>query len=433
MLINRTTKICCETLGVIELKYISYGDSKEFDEIFRESLNDKDFVVKMLFHQLIKPEISFDTFQNLSDIEIETIAKAFLKNEDKSFNWFQDTGNFFKDFTHAFANRHKKYNEELGPIVKSIQETLSTFNKDYSSVIQQANNDKSYISESMLCLKEVAEQIKVTQNRFIEAVRPQIEFFQSTSKIIAESLRPQIDFWQQWADQNNLIFNNYKKYWAELKHDYDIAEQKTVKILRKYKWFITPSFPATFIFKIVKLDKKTGRQDKAINNLFVKFFATKNWRNLDAMLISWKKITLFKKRYKILVDCVEIVKFASKKGINETNAVLPTLITQIDGILTDYLNSKGLKWDRAYEDFGKKIGRKTQFRNSHSQLSMDQLDDLANNIFLNILFQKSHLEKPLATPFNFNRHKIIHGESIKYGRKDYLIRAFMVLDFLAHL
>ena len=61
-----------------------------------------------------------------------------------------------------------------------------------------------------------------------------------------------------------------------------------------------------------------------------------------------------------------------------------------------------------------------------------QLDDLANDIFLNILFQRSQKGKPLATPFSFNRHKIIHGESIKYGRKDYLIRAFMVLDLLAH-
>ena len=194
-----------------------------------------------------------------------------------------------------------------------------------------------------------------------------------------------------------------------------------------------------FIFEVVKLDKKKGRQDKAVNGLFIKYFEAKNWQNLEGMVNDWKNKPLLKKRYKILADCVEVVKIASKKGVNGANVVLPTLITQIDGALTDYLNSKNIQWDCDYDDWidrktgkVKKIGRKTQFKNSKPKVLTTQLDDLANDIFLNILFQRSQKGKPLATPFSFNRHKIIHGESIKYGRKDYLIRAFMVLDLLAH-
>jgi hypothetical protein len=37
-------------------------------------------------------------------------------------------------------------------------------------------------------------------------------------------------------------------------------------------------------------------------------------------------------------------------GINVANVVLPTLITQIDGVLTDNLNSKGLQWDSDYDN-----------------------------------------------------------------------------------
>ena len=59
--------------------------------------------------------------------------------------------------------------------------------------------------------------------------------------------------------------------------------------------------------------------------------------------------------------------------------------------------------------------------------------DLANEIFLNILFQIAYPGKPLKTPFTFNRHKIIHGEYLKYGRIDNTIRAFLILDFLATL
>jgi len=58
------------------------------------------------------------------------------------------------------------------------------------------------------------------------------------------------------------------------------------------------------------------------------------------------------------------------------------------------------------------------------------LDELANEVFLNILFQGSQRGEPLKTPFTFNRHKIMHGEYVKYGRIDNTIRAFLILDFL---
>jgi len=221
--------------------------------------------------------------------------------------------------------------------------------------------------------------------------------------------------------------------------DMKSLSKKQSKYYTNIGGFITPSFPITFIFEVMKLDKEKGRHDKAVNRLFVEYFEAEDWRNLRIMVNDWKANSLLKKRHKILTDCVNTVRVASKKGINEANPVLPTLITQIDGALTDYLNSKGLQWGSDYDDWTKartgnvrKIGRIAQFKNAKPKVLTTSLDDLASDIFLNILFQTSYKGKPLATPFNFNRHKIIHGESVKYGRKDYLIRAFMVLDLLAH-
>ncbi len=443
MLNNRNIKTKCNTLGDVELKYVSYGDTIEFAKILQEALKDRDFVAKILFRQLVKPEISVDDFQKISDVELEVLAKAFVKNENHTFKYFQDTGDYFKDFKKALVVGHEKHIEELRktfePIIKSAQETLTTFSKNYASVIQQTIDGTSYIQESMRGLAEVAKQVSDTQRRLFESIKPAIEQYQATAKIIAESLRPQIDFWQKWTEQNKRVFDSFSNYWAAFQKTYNIAEQKAVGVLQKYKWFITPSFPMPFIFEVVKLDKKKGRQDKAVNGLFIKYFEAKNWRNLEGMVNDWKNKPLLKKRYKILADCVEVVKIASKKDVNGANVVLPTLITQIDGALTDYLNSKNIQWDCDYDDWidgktgkVKKIGRKTQFKNSKPKVLTTQLDDLANDIFLNILFQRSQKGKPLATPFSFNRHKIIHGESIKYGRKDYLIRAFMVLDLLTH-
>jgi len=187
------------------------------------------------------------------------------------------------------------------------------------------------------------------------------------------------------------------------------------------------------------IDKEHGRRDAIINRLFIDYFSDNNWRNLEVMVKRWKKNHLLGKRHKILADCVETLKHISSKRINVANVILPTLITQIDGAITDYLSSKNIQWETIYDDkvdrkTGKvsSKGRKTQLRKAKRKVLSDKLDDLANDIFLNILFQKSQPGKPLETPFNFNRHKIIHGEITKYGRNTYMIRAFMILDMLAH-
>jgi len=440
---KNNTRTQLQSLGAVELKYISLNDSIEFVRLLQKELFDKNFVAQILYHQLVKPEIDFTDFQKLSDKDLEELARAFIKNEGYTFQYFQETGDFFKDFKRAFAIGREKHAEELAktlePIIKSAQEALSAFNKNYALVIQQTIAGTSYIRESLQQLASIANQMGGTQRRIIESMKPVIEQYQSVAKIIAESLRPQIDIWQRWAEQNKRIFDKFSGYWAEFQRRYNVAEPRAVKVLQKYKWFITPSLPISFIFEVMELDEKKGRHDKAVNSLFIEYFKAKDWQNLEIMAHGWKKNPLLKKRYKILMDCIEAVKVASRKGINEANVVLPTLITQIDGVLTDYLNSKGLQWGTDYDDLvdtrtGKvrKVGRKTQFKNANPKVLTTPLDDLANDIFLNILFQRSQKGKPLATPFNFNRHKIIHGESVKYGRKDYLIRAFMVLDLLAH-
>jgi len=426
---NHNAKIKIDSLGEVELKYASYGDTIEFAKILEDKISDRDFVAKVLAHQLIKPEADLVALQKMSDADLEKLARAFVKAEDYTFKHFKETGDYYKDFRQALKISHEKQIEELRktfePIVKSAQETLTAFSKNYALVIQQTLDRTSYIQESLKGVTEVAKKISDTQFRLVEALKPALEQTQSLAKIINESLKPQIDFWQKWTEQNKRIFDSFSNFWTEFQQKYNIAEKKAARILRKYKWFITPSMPLPFVFQVVKSGEKQGRQDKEINRLFIKYFEANNWRNLESMVESWKNNPLLKKRYKILSDCVDTIKLASKKKINIANVVLPTLITKIDGALSDYMESKNVVWN-GYAD------RNNQVRASKSKILTDELDNQATDAFLNILFQGSQRGQPLVTPFNFNRHKIIHGESVKYGRKDYMIRAFMVLDLLAH-
>jgi hypothetical protein len=439
---NQNTKIKSKSLGKVELKFVTIGDTTKFTELLQEQLKDKDFVVKILFNQLIAPKIEFKDFQNLSDVEIEEISRAFVKNEDYAFKYFKDTGDFFKDFKQAIVTAHKKQFEKLEPfepLIKSAREQFMSFQKDFAPLIPQTFGISSYIQD----INRQAEQFRIVQLQIAESMRPIFAQYNATAHILSEMLSPLIESWQRWAEQNRSVFEDIGKYWPEFRKRYKISEKEAAEVLQNYKWFVSPSMPFDFVFNVVQmgqnLRQKKGRHDRVINKLFVDYFSQNNWQNLEAISVDWERNVLFKKRIKIIQNCIKILKNSDNKT-NAVDVVLPALIAQIDGFLTDYLDSKGISYDCAYDDFVdgktgkvKKVGRKTQFKKSSSKTLTSNFSEGANVIFLNILFQHSQKGKPLKTPFNFNRHKIMHGESVNYGRKSYLIRAFLLIDFLVSL
>ena len=302
---------------------------------------------------------------------------------------------------------------------------LASFNNNYASVVQPALFSSSYIQDTMRQFSFVAKQAQEVQLKMTVSLKPIIEQFGATARILTESIKPQIDFWQKWAEQNKSVFDSISLQWADFQNRYQITESKAVLVLQKYKWFISPNMPIDFIFKVVQLGQRKGRQDSAMNKLFVDYFSQNNWQNLEAIRKNWNKNPLFKKRTKIIHDCIKMLKTADIET-NVANVVLPTLIAQIDGFLTDYLDSKNIPY-RTYAE------KKSQFKENSSKPISSELNELANRAFLNILFQHSQKGEPLKTPFNFNRHKIMHGESTNYGRNGYLIRSFLIIDFLVSI
>ncbi len=274
---------------------------------------------------------------------------------------------------------------------KSIFENI---NKTYGIIIKQAVDAATYISEMM----------------------PQIWH-------VATYISEMLQFWQEWIEENKRLFDNYTKFWQIFQEQYKITEQEAIQILRKYKWFITPSLPSDFVFVVVEIGRKPSNQRSAMNRLFVTYFSSNNFINLENLVDGWKTNAIFKPRMKIFRDCIFIMRNAKGRQ-NPSNSVLPTLIAQIDGIRVEFMKRNGLSfWEK--DKVWKKLFK--------DQTPNQDLSNLVNDIFLNILFQKSQPGVPLETPFTFNRHKVMHGEYLKYGRIDNTIRAFLILDFLSSL
>ncbi len=272
-------------------------------------------------------------------------------------------------------------------------------------------------------IKSYFQKIQKVTNGIVEIIQPQIEAINN----IGKSLQPAINNFTQWIQKNSQIFEQLDNFFKKTLEVYNLSKERSISLLKKYKWFISPNLPPSIMVDILRIDNEKTNRVKKINLLFIRIFSDNKWINLEDMIKIWSNNPFFKKRIKIFEDCLYILKESYTKKVNITNVLLPTLISQIDGIWLDYLISKGMNLNATYS------GRKIFHSNLNSVVLNSEFDSLANDIFFEILFQHSIYGIPLANPFNFNRHKILHGEYYNYGKKVYLIRAFLILDFLSGL
>jgi hypothetical protein len=258
-------------------------------------------------------------------------------------------------------------------------------------------------------LAEPARRLSQTMRQWTEEVQRSAEALRR----MTEEVAAQSEHFTQW--------------WKEFEKQHGFGHKSVAPLLRRYKWLVTPSLPITLVFRVVKLGKRSGPRGRDINRLFVGYFAADNWRALRDMVDGWEDNPLFRKRLVVLRDCVRALQAAESVGFNAANVVLPTLMAQIDGLLTDYLWPKeGPRWT-GYDK------KKSEFQKRKGGLLQGWLEEAAQSMVLDSLLQSTRPGQAPQTPLGFSRHRVAHGEKIPYGRKDNVIRAFLVLDYLAHL
>ena len=248
---------------------------------------------------------------------------------------------------------------------------------------------------------------------------------------------PPNSYLSEWYRSNQKFFDSLRK---QLQDTYR-AIQKTVthfhnlnKVLLKYNWFYSFNIPQECYQEIVDAYNSGIDVEKKINSFFVNYFTKDNYSALDDMVNEWHKNDLFKPRMDIINDCVQTLKF-ERLGYNPSNVVLPALIAQIDGIITDFIEKKGFKFDKKRRGWidpnGNELSVKTAYKSINTDF--DSISEYPNTILFDVLFQSAFHGDELKILPSFSRHKIMHGESINYGEIENVIRAFMILDFLSYL
>ncbi len=352
----KNTKIRIKAFSEVELNCILGDHARYIEEILVENgLGNKEFVQKVLYNQLIEPKISIEEFLQLSDDDLETIGRAFIKNEGVVFGYDKGTGDFYKDFRIAFQSFKEKQSE----IIKNIRKSL----------------------ESLLIIR----------------------------------------------------------------HD------KTREHLHQNGWFITSYIEDKEIKDQLLSSDIFDKTNSQINEIYEDYFANDSYREIELMIKSWKTNKLFKPRISIFLSCLNVLRAFRKnkrnmKKVNPCSVLIPVLISQIDGIILEFARDKGLVLNSMR--LKDKVTQQT-FKNSEwlMKLPIGSYSEPHAVLLLHFVLFASTLpigqenekdklkEKPKEVrAFSFyNRNKILHGEDIKYGTIDNLLRSFLILDFLAHL
>jgi len=310
----------------LEIRKLNLNDLIFVEEKIARIKGDREFTCKLLHHQINTPPIPFDKFEKTPDEELREIARSFINQEKDTFKYFVETsgqefyGNFRKAIQKHLEEQHKRIQESFAP-VKGI---LENFAKSYSGIIGQLQSSISPLSRLVRETSQLNRLFRDAQFSFslFESMKPVIQQYQSAASIIEKALKPQINFWQEWTHKNRKLFEGFDSYWKSFHDKYKISEQQAIKILKKYKWFVSPSLPIAFVFEAVKIGRKKGNHRGEINRLFVEYFRSNNYEELDALVNNWESNDVFKPRMKILKDCICGLKYV-KKEYNPCNFVLP--------------------------------------------------------------------------------------------------------------
>jgi len=388
------------------------------------------------------------------------LATKTIKDAHKRFSEV-----IFPSTFKVIEDAHKRFSEVIFPSTfKVIEDAQKSLSEVYSPSMFKAIEDAQK-SLSEVYSPSMFKAIEDTQKRFSEVHSPSMfKAIEDAQKRFSEVYSPSMfkaieDAHIKLSNliSKELVFDNWVKTNVQL-FDFvnkrlsfvDSVDSKIIPILQKHNWFITVSLEDDFILNFSRtIENPSGKLGKEIRQEFINYFSRNNFEKLASMIESWEENTLFKPRMKIFRDSYNLLKH-SHNSYNPSNFLIPTLISQIDGILTDYLiqneftiiqKGKGLVWtDKMNKNNWRISNRNKIFKDifdpniieyslPNGSMSSAALG-IGNNFILNTLFQTAYTKQKLENPFGLSRHKIMHGEYVKYGRKDHLIRTYLMLDFL---
>lgn len=192
--------------------------------------------------------------------------------------------------------------------------------------------------------------------------------------------------------------------------------RKRAEILGQFGWWYISDISEEVIDKI--MEESEYLSDNDVNEIICNLFRDNNFNNLDKMLDTWGEISFLKKKYVLLEEAI----YAHKNG--KYTSSIQSLITNGEGIIRDFVREtcgftrRG--WGPVYD----------KFKNMVKELEEFLYGYLMN--FIDYLYMNFDPEYPEQTN-DFNRHKIMHGESINHGTEVNSLKTILYINEIYHI
>ena len=377
----------------------------------------------------------------MDEDEIRLILKKYIEVENLEdyfdFNNSKDIFIIFKEGMESYRNYVNSIviGNQLS-LLESANSIINSFNfhESLTSYLNMVNEASiGAMSQTGKILTAVNQMTIPNMDNYVS------QMINSSAMLSAANMMKVINqqtvIWQNWINANSIFLDQITRdialFWDNFQIKYQIPSLDAQKCLKKYNWFISPNMDIPIVYEIMEVcNSSSEHKQKEINHIFINYFLENDYGKLDRMVEKWSANPLFKRRIKIIKDCVNIMK-VSGNDINYSNFVVPTLIAQIDGIQNEFMKMNGFLINRYgfIDSEGNKIAKEDYFR---GLTSGNEFFDAINDFFLEVLFQTVYPGEKCKS-LHFSRHKILHGEITNYGQRVFTIRCFMILDFLSEL
>lgn len=371
-----------------------------------------------------------------------------LRASNSVLSELKNTNNLLKKINNSPIT--KLHQQEVKYIQKiyDIYKNLNPLNEITSRIIEQEEQNikatepmRKLIENHSVTIQKTIEQTILNQKTINEITQPILQHQYKFINLIDEII-----------ESNKFTLSLVKQIKIPLVNDF----------IKPYKYFIEP-IPRIVLIRINLELNFWLIDDENIIEYFCsnplsnidqeryicKFYSTNNWEKLAYIVDQWASCKQIENRYSILNDCFKILKTIQDKNINVANAIIPTLIAQLEGIKNEILNIPsneyidninaqiGISINSDNRETSKQIFKKDlelfhfYISDQFSRKYADFYFEMNSQIFKNSFKYKKEKNEGLNIS-TIHRHSILHGDPIllNYGSEPNVVRLFLYLDFM---
>jgi hypothetical protein len=205
-------------------------------------------------------------------------------------------------------------------------------------------------------------------------------------------------------------------------------QRKYAEIAIRLKWFAPDNLPHTVVGYFVEVSEREENEALIIQHLFLRHFRENHWEELRKFVDRWRGMDVLPRaHWNTMRDSARLM---VNHGVNRCNAaavVIPAIIPVLDYLLITFA-----RVDLQLPEHVVKQSRDVEIRKALETLdpSVAAFDEPARALAFDVLFERAYSGQTPRLSETFNRHKIVHGESLRHGTAANALRAFFLVDFL---